>query len=408
MNWSESIRMAFNSLRSNKLRAGLTLLSMAIGVFAIVGVAAAVGALDNTVNEQLVALGSNDFVVQKNPAIKVGHGSRRSTRSNITVRQALKFKERLTMAERIGVFIETPGKVVKFGDEATDPNIVLYGADESFTLLVGYRVNSGRALDPEEVRLGRDVVVLGADVAGSLGIEEKDLGSTVKIDGHRYVVVGILGSKGAILGQSQDNLVIVPISSAPKYFFDEWRSSVDIVVRARSSQLLDETMGEAVADMRAIRRLQANQKNDFEVISQSEVVETVSGFTKYLTFFGLFCGIIALIAAGVGIMNIMLVSVKERTKEIGIRKAVGAKRSDIISQFIIEAITICQFGALIGIVTGGLVGLLLGLLLNVTPAFPWSSILISSGICLLIGVGFGAYPAWQAARLDPIDALRYE
>ena len=191
-------------------------------------------------------------------------------------------------------------------------------------------------------------------------------------------------------------------------FFDEWQSSVSIAVRAASSGVMDETMDEAIGIMRAIRRLDVTQENNFEVISQAEMADSVSSFTKYLTFFGLFCGIIALMAAGVGIMNIMLVSVKERTKEIGIRKAVGAKRRDIISQFIIEAVTICQFGALIGITVGVAVGLLLGVVLNATPSFPWTSILVSSGICLLIGIGFGAYPAWQAAGLDPIDALRYE
>ena len=144
------------------------------------------------------------------------------------------------------------------------------------------------------------------------------------------------------------------------------------------------------------------------MVSQAEIVETVSGFTKYITFFGLFCGVIALIAAGVGIMNIMLVSVKERTREIGLRKAVGAKRRDILTQFIIEAVTICQIGALVGILLGVLVGFLLGLALGVSPVFPWSSILISTLVCLVIGMLFGAYPAWQAARLDPIDALRYE
>lgn len=400
--------MAFNSLRSNKLRSGLTLLSMAIGVFAIVGIAAAVGVLDNTVNEQLVTLGSNDFIVQKDPAVEMGDGRRRQSRPDITVRQGAEFKKRLGRAEKVSLFNQMPGKVVKFNDEATNPNITLYGSDELFTTFVGYTIEFGRELDPEEVRLGRDVVLIGADVAADLNFDEKDLGSTVLVDGHRYIVVGILASKGSVMGQSQDNLIVAPISSASKYFFSEWEASVNIIVRARSAELLEETMDEAIGTMRAIRRLQVTQENNFEVVSQAEVVETISGFTKYITFFGLFCGIIALLAAGVGIMNIMLVSVKERTKEIGVRKAIGAKKQDILTQFIIEAVTICQIGAWLGILTGVGVGFLLGLALGVSPAFPWSSILVSTGVCLLIGILFGAYPAWQAARLDPIDALRYE
>ncbi|MGE3801390.1 MAG: ABC transporter permease [Candidatus Kapaibacterium sp.] len=408
MNWFESIRMAFNSLRSNKLRAGLTLLSMAIGVFAIVGIAAAVGVLDNTVNEQLVTLGRNDFIVQKDPPVQMGDGRGRQSRPDITVRQGVEFKKRLDMAEKVSLFNQMAGKVVKFNDEATNPNITLYGSDELFTTFVGYTVESGRELDPEEVRLGRDVVLIGADVAADLNFDEEDLGSAVRIDGHRYIVVGILASKGSVMGQSQDKLIVVPISSASKYFFSEWEASVNIIVRARSPQQLEETMDEAIGIMRAIRRLQVTQENNFEVVSQAEVVETISGFTKYITFFGMFCGIIALLAAGVGIMNIMLVSVKERTKEIGVRKAIGAKRQDILTQFIIEAVTICQVGAWLGILTGVGVGSLLGLALGVPPAFPWSSILVSTAVCFLIGILFGAYPAWQAARLDPIEALRYE
>ena len=400
--------MAFNSLRSNKLRSGLTLLSMAIGVFAIVGVAAAVGALDSTVNEQLVSLGRNDFVVQRDPPVEMGHDARRRSRPDITVRQGLALKERLESAESIGIFTQVPGKGVKFEEESTNPDVLLYGADEAFTTFVGYTVESGRPLDPEDVRLGRDVVVLGAEVASELNITAADIGSSVRIDGHRYVLVGLLKAKGAMLGQSQDNLAVVPISSASKFFFNEWSSSVSIIVRARSSERLEETMDETIGIMRAVRRLEVMQENNFEVVSQAEIVETVSGFTKYITFFGLFCGVIALIAAGVGIMNIMLVSVKERTREIGLRKAVGAKRRDILTQFIIEAVTICQIGALVGILLGVLVGFLLGLALGVSPVFPWSSILISTLVCLVIGMLFGAYPAWQAARLDPIDALRYE
>ena len=399
--------MAFNSLRSNKLRAGLTLLSMSIGVFAIVGVAAAVGALDNTVNEQLISLGQNDIIVQKNEPVEMGNNVNRVRRPNITLRQATELKKRLSGVEQTGLFTTTNIRTVKLEEETAEVNL-LYGADETFTDFLGFNIESGRTFDPQEIQFARDVVIVGADVAADLDLSREDLGTAVRIDGYRYTVIGILKAKGAIMGQAQDDLVVVPISSAAKHFFSRRGHSIEILVRALDNEHLEETIDQIIGHMRAIRRLQVTQENDFEVISQEEVVDTVVGFTKYITFFGLFCGVIALLAAGVGIMNIMLVSVKERTKEIGIRKAVGATRGNIMVQFIVEAVTLCQIGAAIGIFLGVVVGLLLGLALSVTPAFPWTSILVSTSVCLFIGILFGAYPAWQAARLDPIEALRYE
>lgn len=401
--------MAFASLKGNKLRAGLTLLSMSIGVFAIVGVAAAVGALETALGEQLVVMGSNDFQISKNSNIQFGHSMRVRGRRDITVRQGMELKRRLEDdAQYVSLAVQSSGKTVKYAEEATDPNISVYGSDEHFPVFSGYTLKSGRMVSTEEVRLGSNVAIIGAAVADELGIGERELGKTINIGNFPYTVIGITDSKGSAMGQSQDNFVMMPITSAMKYFFSEWGTSVDINVRAYNEEHLREVKDEAIGAMRAIRHVQVDQENDFEVSSQEDLSETLGGFSDYLSFFGLFCGAIALLAAGVGIMNIMLVSVKERTKEIGIRKAIGAKRSDVLSQFIIEAITICQLGSMIGIVTGVGVGLLLGMYLDVPASFPWDSILTSSIICFLIGVVFGAYPARKASLLDPIDALRYE
>jgi putative ABC transport system permease protein len=400
--------MAFESIRSNKLRAGLTLLSMAIGVFAIVGVAAAVGALNATVEEQFVSLGRDDILIQKQQDVEWGHPGRRDGRPDITLYQARTFKERMKIAESVSLVYQIAGRALTYQDSSTKANVTMYGADEHFLDFYGYTLEGGRPLTSREVERARNVALLGADVAERLAIGKDDLGVTVKIDGRPYVVTGIIARKGGVMGLSQDNFVAIPISSAATYFFDRWRASVQIFVRARSEQMIDETVGETIGIMRAVRRLPVSRDNDFTVVTQHDITESVSGFTQYLTFFGLFCGIIALIAAGVGIMNIMLVSVKERTREIGIRKAVGAKRGAVMSQFLIEAVTICQIGAWAGILVGILAGALLGLVLSVSPHIPVTDIAVSAGLCLLIGVVFGAYPAWQASGLDPVEALRYE
>lgn len=409
MQLTESVRMAFNSLRGNKLRAGLTLLSMAIGVFAIVGVAASVEALQTSLGEQLVTLGSNDFRIQRNEAIRIGNGGGNRGRRYITVRQGLELKRRLEdRTEAIGLMTTLPGKTIEHEGESTDPNVSIMGADENFLVFSGYTLHAGRIMTPDEARLGSDVVVLGSAVADDLGVREGDIGTSISVGGHYYSVIGIAAPKGSMMGQSQDNFVMIPITSAMKYFFNQWGTSIQINVRTGGDEEMEELQDEAIGIMRAVRHLQIGEENDFTIVSQQNVAETLGGLSTYLSFFGFFCGAIALLAAGVGIMNIMLVSVKERTKEIGIRKAIGATRSDVLSQFIIEAVTICQIGAGIGILAGVGVGLLLGSQLGVAASFPWNSIIVSSVICLVIGVGFGAYPARKASKLDPIDALRYE
>jgi putative ABC transport system permease protein len=404
----ESVRMAVGAIRSNKLRAGLTLLSISIGVFAIVGVAAAVAALDSTLNDQLESLGRNTFFIQREPVMDFGDWRRWRNRQPISLRQGLEFKRRLTEASEIGLNNFTSGVVLRAGDEKTDPDVTIYGTDETFVSNFTYELASGRSIDAQDVQLGSDVVVLGSDVASELFKTGNPVGRPVKLGDHRYTVIGVLEPKGASFGQSQDNLVAIPITSAAKYFFDEWGTSLMIMVRTRTVAEVSTVMDQATGVMRAIRRVDYDKPNDFEVESNESIGESFGAFTKYVSIFGLVCGGIALLAAGIGIMNIMLVSVKERTREIGIRKAIGATRRDILTQFMIEAITLCQFGAMIGIAFGALGGVIMSAAMGSSASLPWGTIAGSVGACLAIGLIFGIYPAWRAAKLDPIEALRYE
>ncbi len=401
--------MALGSIRGNKLRAGLTLLSIAVGVFAIVGVASSVDALSAGLQQQLSALGTTSFSINRSSSLDFGKGNRRfRNRPTITLRQGQEFKNRMTDVDNIALSYRTGGLIVKYGSKSTDPNVTALGADESYPSAYNYDLASGRMIDASDVESASDVALLGSELVTQLFEKNSPLGAVISVGNRRYTIIGTLEPKGAMGGVSQDRTVLMPITSAAKYFFDEWSSSVNITVRARNADLLDESVSQGVGVMRMIRRLDLGEANDFEVETNESIKETFDPMTNYARTFGVACGAIALIAAGVGIMNIMLVSVKERTREIGIRKAVGATRSNILAQFIVEALTLCELGGAIGMICGVLVGLFIGNQMGVDATIPWVGIIAAISACTLIGLIFGTYPAWKASRLDPIDALRYE
>jgi len=234
------------------------------------------------------------------------------------------------------------------------------------------------------------------------------IGKRITIKNQNYEVIGMLESKGATLGRSQDNVIYIPISGFLKYYSSEWNESVTITIKAIGKGNRDATIDEAIGSLRVIRNLKPWEENDFEMDTNETITEQFSSFIGFLTYFGFFSGAIALIAAGVGIMNIMLVSVKERTREIGIRKAIGAKRKWILMQFIVETITLCQIGGLAGIIMGVGGGWALGSMAHMTIVFPVNWLIGAVVLCTVLGLLSGAYPAWKAAKLDPIEALRYE
>ena len=272
----------------------------------------------------------------------------------------------------------------------------------------GINVAEGRPITYEDVEYNSSVAVIGNDLVVKLFPKINPIGKKIKVKSQFYEVVGVLESKGAMLGTSQDNQVLITIPKYLQYYASEWEESLTLTIRSLDKSKVSNNMDEAIGAMRIARNLKPWEENSFEVETNESITEQFSGFTKYLSYFGAFCGAIALIAAGIGIMNIMLVSVKERTREIGIRKAIGARRSWILTQFIIETITLCQIGGIIGVGAGVGAGWILGKLIKIDIALPWSWIIFSLVICTLLGLLFGAYPAWKASKLDPIDALRYE
>ncbi|MDQ1265877.1 MAG: hypothetical protein QG635_1029, partial [Bacteroidota bacterium] len=352
MNIGESVILALNSVKEHKLRAILTLISIAIGVFAIIGVGSLVNSIDNMVDEQMDALGENTFFITKMPNIEFHDWRKYMKRKPITLSQVDELKKNLTSAKLITGYSATSGIKISSGLLDTDPDIRLIGSDENFFQFNMRTLSIGRPITGQDIIYKRSVAVLGNDVVVKIFPNVNPIGKRIKIKNQNFTVIGVLEPKGAIMGQSQDNMAIVPISYFLTYYSNEWSESLQLMVMARDRESLPETFDDAIGAMRSIRNLKPWEENTFEIETNESVSESFKDFTIYITIFGYVTGAIALLAAGVGIMNIMLVSVKERTREIGIRKAVGAKRRWILIQFIIEAVTLCIIGGLSGILLG--------------------------------------------------------
>lgn len=409
MNISESIILAFDSIRVNKLRATLTLLSISIGVFAIIGAGSLVTSINTAVSSEMEAMGESAFMIFKMPVIQTGHTWRKyRNRKPITFSQVQDLKRQLKSTDRVCAISKSEGFTLQNGNFETDPDVNLVGTDENYFIMNNLPISDGRSITVEDINFNRNVVVIGNDIVVKCFPNEDPLGKEIKIKNQRYTVIGIQGIKGALLGQSQDNTAVIPVTQFLTYFADEWEESLIIQVQAKNMDLLSSTMDETIGILRSIRNVKPWEENSFELETNQSITEQFEGFTGFLSYFGLFSGAIALIAAGVGIMNIMLVSVKERTREIGIRKAVGAKKHWILFQFIIETITLCQVGGFFGIILGIGASFFLGSALGIKLTLPIDWIIISITICTFLGIVSGAYPAWRAAKLDPIDALRYE
>lgn len=405
----EIIKLAFRSVSVNKLRAALTLLSIAIGVFAIMGAGSLVDSVNYSVEKELDEMGSNSFIITKAPSIQMGDDWRKYRRRKpINYSQYEDLKERMTLATMVSAHSASGGKTIEAGKLSTDPDVSLVGADEHYMKLNSLSIEKGRGLTPQDIDYKRKVAVLGADVIVKIFPNVDPIGKKIRINNQTFTVVGTLKARGAVLGRSQDNLVLLPLSNFLKYYAEFWEESLVLIIKSYDEESLTATVDEAIGHMRAIRNVKPWQDNTFEITTNEALRDQFASFTGFLTYFGFFSGFIALIAAGVGIMNIMLVTVKERTREIGVRKAVGAKRIWVLTQFLVETIALCWLGGIIGITLGFLGAGALSGSIGMDVVVSWTWISVSIGICTALGLAAGLYPAWKAANLDPIDALRYE
>ncbi|MCI0705944.1 MAG: ABC transporter permease [Ignavibacteriae bacterium] len=410
MDFREIIAIALAAIRANKLRSALTLLGIVVGVFSIIGVMTAVGVLQNSIESGLSVLGAHTFQIEKFPRmvnLSRKEWARIRNRKNISYEQASLVEEKMTQAEYIGIEAYEQGKIVVGSDgEKTNPVVTFYGETPDGFPTNNWTIQDGRSITNDDVHHARPVIVLGANVVERLFPRGGAVGSVVKVDGHRYTVIGTTESRGSSMGGNQDYFTVIPLTLLMSQYGKE--RTLNIMIRAKSAEVYDDAVEEARFILRAARKVDPGEQDDFSIFSNDSLIDNFNSFTYYVKLGIGFISFISLLAAGVGIMNIMLVSVTERTKEIGIRKAIGARRRAILMQFIAEAIVLCQIGGLVGIALGILGGNLIALMFEVPAIFPVDWALIGFALCAFIGVAFGVYPAWKAANLDPIEALRYE
>ncbi len=403
----ETGRVAMSSLFANPLRSLLTSLGIIIGVLAVVGMSSMIEGLDRFFSEQLSDLGSETFYIQTRPSveIQVGGHSNETDWDELTLDDMYAIRKDADSVELVSGSSTHFGVEVRYGGEKTNPNVILYGGDENLPRIQGLDLEAGRFFGPLDNSNRRNVVILGADLVERFFPTIDPLGREIRIDSHRFLVIGVLERQGEFLGFSQDNIVFVPLTTFRKYWGR--RSEVQIAVMARPGRL-QYAVDETVSILRNRRGVPPGEPNDFEMITSDSIRDMMNALILGISLVMVGIASISLLVGGIGIMNIMLVSVTERTKEIGVRKAVGARRSDIVFQFLVEAVVLSGVGGTIGAAIGVGIGLLVGIVTPLPAAVPFGMLVIAFFVCCGIGIGFGVYPAMKAARLDPVEALRYE
>ncbi len=410
MNYTENVRLAMQSIKSNRLRTFLTALIIAIGISALVGILTTIDAIEHKMTDAFSSMGANSFTIRnRGTGIRIGgSGERPKSFKPIRYEDALRFKERLNSPGSVSVsVVASGGSTVKYGQEKTNPNINIRGIDENGLSAQGLELAQGRSFNNAESLGGPNICIIGSEIAKTLFKSADPLDKVITAGTNRLRVIGVLAAKGSSMGASIDRAVYVPLFKA-KLINANANPSYTITVSVPTQDLIDNVIGESTSTFRAIRKLKIGESNNFEITKSDAVAQTLFENLKLVRWGGVAIGIITLLGASIALMNIMLVSVTERTREIGIRKAIGANPVVIRKQFLIEAIVICLLGGIMGILLGIALGNIVSMMMGGGFLIPWVFILGGLALCIAVGILSGYYPAQKASKLDPVEALRYE
>lgn len=425
MNTGDVFSLAYRTVRSNKLRTGITVSIIAFGIMALVGIITAIKAMNQKLTESFSTMGANGFSIRfrerriqfgnNSSEVKVSKkGSKKEKVSSlgkrITDDEAVQFTRYYKFPATVGISIlASRSAIVNSGTKKTNPNVFVFGADENYLTLNGFELDGGRNFTHQEVLSGGNFCLVGADIVRKLfkTNSAKAVNSIIRINSIPYRVIGLLSSRGSSLGFSRDNVIITSYNNIKRNFTGSG-SSYTIGVMTKDINQVEEAMGEAEGIFRSIRKLNTTEESNFVLDRSNSVAEKAMNSLGFLTISATVIGLITLIGAAIGLMNIMLVSVTERTKEVGLVKAIGGKSKLIRMQFLTEAVIISVMGAFFGIVLGVFVGNLFSMVLHTGFVVPWAWIFYGIIICTIVGLLAGLYPALKAGKLNPIEALRYE
>ncbi len=425
MNFKDVFSLSYRTVRSNKLRTGLTVAIIAFGIMALVGIITAIKAMNQKFTESFSTMGANGFTIRfKQRQIRFGggradlkvekRGQRKEKISNlnkpITIREAEEFKKDFLFPATLGVSVfVNRNTLISFESKKTSPNVLLLGGDENYLALNGFALSAGRNMNKTDAESGRDLCLLGHDVANKLFKDNIDraVNAIIRINDKPYRVLGVLGSRGSSFGFSRDNLVITGYKNIDRNYSNN-SNSYTLAVMTDDLRQVEAAMGEAEGRFRAVRKLNTTEEDNFVLDRNDAIAEKAINSLGFLTISAKVIGLITLIGAAIGLMNIMLVSVTERTKEVGLIKAIGGKSRFVRRQFLLEAIIISLLGAIFGILLGIIIGNLFSIVLKTGFVVPWNWVIYGIALCTFVGLIAGLYPALKAGRLNPIEALRYE